>query len=184
MATSAVIFAPVRVQLDDARVFRSLRASDVEELAAFYNGLSDEARSFWHREPNGHALAVEHCEAIDRYDKLRLVVDRHGEIDAIYELSFAITGGDRERFASYGAPLDEAIDVRFGPCVRDSEKGTGLAVRLLHETALVAKREGRTNLVLWGGVQIENTRAQRFYVREGFREVGRTAEIIDMVRPA
>jgi GNAT superfamily N-acetyltransferase len=177
------MFAEVHVRLDAHRVLRSLRASDVEQLAAFYNGLGAESRLFWHRESDGHSVAVEHCDAIARYDKLRLVVDRQGEIDAIAELSFAIPDSDHERFASYGVPLDERSDVRFGPCVRDALKGTGLAVRLVHETALVAKREGRANLVLWGGVQVENTRAYRFYVREGFREVGRTAGSIDMIRP-
>ena len=176
-------FRPVLVQLDAERVFRSLHASDVDELAAFYDGLSDEARSFWHRDPDGRAVAAEHCDAIDRYDKLRLVARRAGAIDAVFELSFAITDGDHERFASYGASLDEANDVRFGPCVRESEKGTGLASRLLEETARIAQREGRRNLVLWGGVQVENLRAYRFYEREGFREVSRTGEVIDMVRP-
>lgn len=177
-------FDPVRVALADGRIFRSLQPSDVDKLAAFYDGLSEESRSFWHRDPNGQALAVEHCEAIDRYDKLRMVVDGGTHLAAIYELSFAITRGDFDRYLTYGVTLSEESDVRFGPCVHDSEKGSGLAVTLLAETARVAIREGRSNLILWGGVQPENTRARRFYVREGFEEVGQQGGIIDMMRPA
>jgi len=67
--------------------------------------------------------------------------------------------------------------------VRDDEQGSGLATRLLAETARIALREGRNRLILWGGVQPENRRARRFYEREGFSEVGRTPLIIDMMRP-
>ena len=93
-------FDPVHVTLEHGRVFRSLRATDVEKLAAFYDGMSDESRSFWHRDPNGHALAVAHCEAIDRYDKLRMVVDNGDGLAALYELSFAITQADADRNAT------------------------------------------------------------------------------------
>jgi GNAT superfamily N-acetyltransferase len=177
-------FAPVFVQLNADRVFRSLRARDVESLVAFYDGLGDEARSFWQRDADGHALAAEHCGDIDRYDKLRLVLDTPDGITELYELTFTIPEGDRARFAAYGCELREDTDVRFGPCVADSEKGTGLATRLLNETALIARREGRTRLLLWGGVQQDNARARRFYAREGFHEVGQTGDIIDMVRRA
>ena len=127
-------------------------------------------------------MAREHCDAIDRFDKLRLVADDGHGIVAVFELSFSIPDGDHARFAVYGHRLDERTDVRFGPCVRDDEQGSGLAPRLLAETARIARRERRSRLILWGGVQPENQRARRFYEREGFSEVGRTPSIIDMVR--
>ena len=122
-------------------------------------------------------------DAIDQFDKLRLVASDGSTIVAVFELSFSIPDGDHTRFAAYGVSLDERTDVRFGPCVRDDERGSGLASRLLAETTRIALREGRSRLILWGGVQPDNRRARRFYEREGFSEVGRTPAIIDMVRP-
>lgn len=177
-------FAPVLVRLDGWGSFRSLRPDDVEALGDFYNGLSQRSREFWHRHPDGAALAKQHCDDIDRYDKLRLILEHSAKIAAVFELSFSIPQGDQERFAAYGQSLSEATDVRFGPCVLDSVHGSGLAPVLLRHTAAIARREGRRRLVLWGGVQIENERARRFYLREGFVEVGRTADLVDMVRPA
>lgn len=177
-------FEPVEVQLPDRRVvFRSLTTVDLDGLASFYDSLSDRTRAFWHRDADARTLARDHCDAIDKFDKLRLVVDDGAAIVAVFELSFSIPDGDRARFAAYGLTLDERTDVRFGPCVGDDEQGSGLAPRLLAETARIALRAGRNRLVLWGGVQPENRRARRFYEREGFSEVGRTPSTIDMVRP-
>ena len=179
-----VEFQPVKVQLPDrGLVFRSLETADLEALGTFYGGLSARTREFWHRQANARTLAREHCDAIDRFDKLRLVADDGIMIVAVFELSFSIPKEDHERFAVYGLSLDERTDARFGPCVRDDEHGSGLAPRLFAETARIAWREGRSRLILWGGVQHENHRARRFYEREGFSEVGRTGSIIDMVRP-
>ena len=86
------------------------------------------------------------------FDKLRLVADDGSAIVAVFERSFSIPDGDHARFAAYGVSLDERTDVRFGPCVRDDQQGSGLASRLLAETARIAMREGRTRLILWGGV--------------------------------
>jgi RimJ/RimL family protein N-acetyltransferase len=36
----------------------------------------------------------------------------------------------------------------------------------------IARRLGRTRIILWGGVMIENARARAFYRRAGFRPVG------------
>ena len=177
-------FESVEVQLPDRGVvFRSLATTDVDLLASFYGSLSDRTRAFWHRDADADTLARDHCDAIDQFDKLRLVADDGSAIVAVFELSFSIPDGDHARFAAYGVSLDERTDVRVGPCVRDDEQGSGLASRLLAETARIAMREGRTRLVLWGGVLPENRRARRFYEQEGFFEVGRTASTIDMVRP-
>lgn len=155
-----VEFQPVRVELPDrGLVFRSLETADLEVLEAFYGALSPRTREFWHRQADARMLAAEHCDAIDRFHKLRLVADDRMRIVAVFELSFAIPDGDHERFAAYGLSLDERTDARFGPCLRDDEQGSGLAPRLLTETARIASREDRSKLILWGGVQHENHRA-------------------------
>ena len=177
-------FEPVEVRLPDRGVvFRSLATADLDALATFYGSLADRTRAFWHRDADARTLARDHCDAINRFDKLRLVADDGSALVAVFELSFSIPDGDHARFAAYSLTLDERADVRFGPCVRDDEQGSGLASRLLAETSRIALREGRSRLILWGGVQPDNRRARRFYEREGFYEVGRTSSTIDMVRP-
>lgn len=126
-----VEFQPVKVQLPDrGLVFRSLETADFEALEAFYRGLSARTREFCHRQADARKLAREHCDAIDRFDKLRLVADDGITIVAVFELSLSNPDGDHERFAAYGFRLDAKTHARFGPCLRDDEQGSGLAPRL------------------------------------------------------
>ena len=54
--------------------------------------------------------------------------------------------------------------------VRVAEKGGGLAVRLMDEALAWLQRDGRRPV--WLGVWSGNHRAQRFYARYGFEQVG------------
>ena len=123
-------FEPVEVQLPDRGVvFRSLATADRDRLASFYGSLSDRTRAFWHGDADAGILARDQCDAISRFDKLRLVADDGSVIVAVFELSFSIPDGDHARFAGYGVSLDERKDVRFGPsCVTTSRaRGSRLA---------------------------------------------------------
>src|SRR5438874_12740158 len=88
------------------------------------------------------AAAREMCEAINRYDKLRMVATADRSIVALFEFSFSITHADRERYRSYGIELDERIDCRFGPCITDAYQDLGLGSALLPLAMDVARRFG------------------------------------------
>ena len=49
-----------------------------------------DGREFWHRDADARTLARGHCDAIDQFDKLRLVADDGAAIVAVFELSFSI----------------------------------------------------------------------------------------------
>ncbi|MBW3624379.1 MAG: GNAT family N-acetyltransferase [Armatimonadetes bacterium] len=174
----------------DSLLFRPLRPDDAEPLREFLSSLSEQTRRFWSQDGYDLAAARELCKAIGRYDKLRLVAvpqSPPAKILALYEFSFGIPESCHVRFRSYGIPLDEVTDCRFGPCVRDELQGGGLASALMVPTFDIARRFGKTRVFLWGGVLADNHRAIRFYLRHGFTEVGRfTAhdgeECIDMIR--
>ena len=88
------------------------------------------------------------------------------------EFSFGIPAGDLARFHSYGIPLSESTDFRFGPCVRDELRGTGLANALMPLVVDVATFFNKSRILLWGGVFLSNIRAIRFYEKHGFRQAG------------
>jgi diamine N-acetyltransferase len=152
-----------------------LLATDIDVLADFLAGLGPETRRFWQRDRFDRVAARELCEAIARYDKLRLVAVPAGKprrILALYEFSFGLPPGDLKRYASYGIPLDESTDCRFGPCVRDELQGSGLASALMPPTFDIARRFGKQRILLWGGVLTANQRAVRFYEKHGFEPAG------------
>eukprot|EP01121_Diplochlamys_sp_Union-15-3_P022413 TRINITY_DN9533_c0_g1_i4.p1 TRINITY_DN9533_c0_g1~~TRINITY_DN9533_c0_g1_i4.p1 ORF type:complete len:204 (-),score=22.48 TRINITY_DN9533_c0_g1_i4:92-703(-) len=157
-------------------LFRPIVPSDKQELTTFLISLSHDTRLKWHRDSFDSKEAEEVCDAIAKYDKLRLIgIDSKQPENGILawnEYSFGIPEGDISRYESYGISLNEKYDCRWGPCVRDDVQGKGLASLLMPATFDIARRFGKKRMILWGGVYPDNYAAVKFYKRHGFRTVG------------
>lgn len=155
-------------------VLRPLEPRDRARLTVFFNGLSARSRLYGGVFGDTTARAVEYCDAIGRFDKLRLLLCIGGEDEravGLIELSFDVVTADVDRFRGYGVDLGWA-DARFGLCVADGFQGTGAAALASRAAFEITKAFGRTRLILWGGVLDVNVRARRFYRRLGFAELG------------
>ncbi|MET7644270.1 GNAT family N-acetyltransferase [Streptomyces sp. NPDC005426] len=164
-----------RLALNDAPevVFRPLVRTDADRLAEFLAGLSHESRRLSTFDGYGLATAQELCDAIARYDKLRLVLEEvpSGRIVGLLEFSLDLPPGDLARYREAGIRLGPA-DCRFGPTLADDYQGRGVGTRVFPLVADVARRFGRRRIILWGGVLADNPRAIRFYRKNGFHSVG------------
>ncbi len=166
------------VQLPDGEsaLFRPLMPEDDVRLALFLNDLSPLTRRFSTFSGYDLTVAREMCAAINRYDKLRLVVQHpaepSGRLIALLEFSFAITASDQQRFRAYGINLDARTDCRFGPTIADNYQNQGLGSLLFPYIVDIARRFGQTRVILWGGVFASNRRAIRYYTKNGFRKLG------------
>lgn len=176
-------------------VLRPLQGGDVELLARFLEGLSPTTRAFSTFDSYDRTAAQALCDAINRYDKLRFVVEdvgaenavgESGAIVGLMEFSFGIPEGDVQRYQRYGMVLDGRVDCRFGPTLADGYQDRGLGSALFPHLVDVARRFGKQRIVLWGGVFAANMRAIRFYEKQGFVRAGAFAgangqEVIDML---
>jgi GNAT superfamily N-acetyltransferase len=155
-------------------LLRPLAPTDAGRLAGFLAGLSPESRRFSTFDGYDLAAARGLCDAIARYDKLRLVLEEppSGRIAGLLELSLAITPADSARYAASGVRLSESTDCRFGPTLADDHQGRGLGTLVLPHVVEAARLLGRTRIILWGGVRADNVRARRYYEKNGFRPVG------------
>ena len=169
-------------------ILEPLSSSHEEALAAFFGDLSHQTRRFY-SVTDGGRLAHEHCAAIARYDKLRLVLRNadEGAIVALVEFSFDLTDGDLERFATYGLGLRPETDCRWGLCVADEWQGRGVGTAMAPPSFEIARRFGRERVILWGGVQAANSTAVIYYRTVGFTATGRFTnddgiECVDMLR--
>ncbi|MEU0298015.1 GNAT family N-acetyltransferase [Streptomyces sp. NPDC006175] len=155
-------------------VFRPLTHADCERLACFLEGLSPESRRLSTFGGYGIVAARELCDAIARYDKLRLVLEEvpSSRIVGLLELGLALTPSDIARYGEAGIDLTELTDCRFGPTLADDYQGRGVGTLALPLIRDVARRLGRTRIILWGGVLADNARAIRYYEKNGFRPVG------------
>jgi GNAT superfamily N-acetyltransferase len=160
----------------ESALFRPLMPEDDVRLAQFLKDLSPLTRRFSTFSGYDLTAAREMCEAINRYDKLRLVVqgpaEPSGRLIALFEFSFAITTADQQRFRAYGINLDARTDCRFGPTIADEYQNQGLGNLLFPHIVDIARRFGQTRVILWGGVFARNGRAIRYYEKNGFRRLG------------
>lgn len=151
--------------------FRPLLSNDDVKLAEFLENLQPQTRVYSTQNSYDITGARELCFAINRYDKLRLIALINNEIIiALFEFSLSIVEDDYKRFReNYNIELNEKIDVRFGPCISDEYQNRHLGQWLLQKTKIIARQMGKERLILWGGVNIDNKRARRFYEKVGFQ---------------
>ncbi len=79
--------------------------------------------------------------------------------------------GDYERYLSYGTLPDPYYDCTVAPSVADAWQGKGIGDLLMQFILKEVKRKQYRRIVLWGGVQSDNSRAVRFYAKYNFTRV-------------
>ncbi|THA34587.1 GNAT family N-acetyltransferase [Streptomyces sp. A1277] len=132
-------------------VFRPLTQADTGCLADFLDALSSESRRLSTFDGYDLATARKMCDAIARYDKLRLVLADvvSARIIGLVEFSLALTSGDIARYQEAGVRLAERSDCRFGPTPADAYQGRGIGTLIFPLVTEVARLLGRSRITLW-----------------------------------
>jgi GNAT superfamily N-acetyltransferase len=163
----------ITIKNGENTIVRPLLPTDVNELTFFLQQLSPETRRLSTFNSYDLAMAQELCDAINRYDKLRFVLEnQEKKIVGLLEFSFDIPGSDAERFKNYGITLSSAADCRFGPTLADDYQDKGVGSQVLPFIFEIAKKFGRSRMILFGGVLNDNPRAIRYYEKNGFTKAG------------
>ena len=155
-------------------ILRPLEHKDVKLLAEFLENLSPQTREFYRIDSYDLSAAKEMCDAINKYDKLRFVVVNKStnQLIALFEYSFDIPNGDKERFLKYDIRLNSKTDCRMGPCISDSYQNRGIGSVSFPYLVDVARQFGQKRMILWGGVFEKNKRGINFYIKNGFKKLG------------
>lgn len=153
----------------ESLILRPLVPEDVVALTDFLQNLTEKTRKLSTFASYDAVMAQELCDAINRYDKLRFVLDStEKKIVGLLEFSLDIPAGDSERFKEYGFDLSSNTDCRFGPTLADTYQDKGVGSKILPSLFDLAKRFGKERMILFGGVLAENQRAIHFYLKKGF----------------
>jgi len=153
---------------------RPLRSQDADAFADFLESLSAATRARYQPHPLTRAEAHRVCAEIER------VADPAWRFAAVDETS-AILGyvladadfspAEMTRYHGYGLPLDHSVDCRIAPVVADAAQGRGLGCALMAFSIDSLAAAGRRRIILFGGTQADNERAQKMYRRMGFIQV-------------
>ncbi len=142
-----------------------------DAMCAYFARLSNQTRRYF----GPHAF--DRQTVIDRVcsgDLLGFVaIDQvNGELAAYTVVKPGYLDFEMERLASYGLVFDGESDYTIAPSVADAYQSKGLGSRFFaFVLAQLRDRDGK-KVVLWGGVQTENTRAYHFYLKQGFEVLG------------
>ncbi len=79
---------------------------------------------------------------------------------------------DVPRLEQYRQPLQHDAAYTFAPSVKDDWQSTGIGQLMMNFVRAEMQRRNIHQLVLWGGVQVSNEKAVRFYYKNGFRLLG------------
>lgn len=162
---------------DKKFLLRPLEHINEPKIIHLIDNLSEKTKLFYsyHSHINSSSvIAKEMCEAINKYDKVRFVLENESadEIIGLFEFSLDIPSGDLERFQEYTIQLSSKTDCRIAPLLRDDYQSQGLATSVLPIMTNIARKFGRKRIILWGGVRQDNPQAIRFYEKNGFEKLG------------
>ncbi len=79
---------------------------------------------------------------------------------------------DYPRLQQYGATIAYNECYSIAPSVTDAWQSVGVGQIVFDHVLDELKKRNAKQLILWGGVQLDNTKAIRFYYKNGFRSLG------------
>lgn len=95
-----------------------------------------------------------------------------GRIIAYTVLKKGYLQHDYPRLQQYGVPISYDHCYTVAPSVTDEWQSAGLGQLVFNYILNEMKNRQVKQLILWGGVQIDNVKAVRFYQKNGFRSLG------------
>lgn len=154
-------------------IFRELEKTDVDLLAGYFLGLSEETRSKY----GPHPFTAEHARVLcnlpkDTADRYIVITQDQAEIIGYFIVEYADAPSEAKRYKSQGIDLVPKLDPLFAPSMADAYQNRGLASLVMPLIVDVVKKGGARSLVLMGGTLETNSRAIAFYEKSGFRRHG------------
>ncbi|CAF3245897.1 unnamed protein product [Rotaria socialis] len=151
-------------------LFRPLLRDDIFAVQQFLECLSEATRQYATHPSYDLECAQRYCNEIDHDDILRMVaISEDKKIIALFEFNFRLGEFDIKRYRTYGLELNPISDVQFAPCISDEYQSQHLGTKLLHAMIDLAKHFGKSRLIAWDGVLIDNKQAIRFYEKNNFK---------------
>lgn len=154
-------------------LLRKLTSDDFDSLAGYLQNLGPETvRRFGPHGFDKQSISDLYQNPEEYYAYIALDT----ETSAIIAYSVIKTGyleHDGYRLQSYGLTPDGKTDCTFAPSVADLWQSQGVGNSLFQFILNDLKTKGIKRIILWGGVQSDNTRAVNYYLKNGFKLVGR-----------
>lgn len=152
---------------------RMLCFNEYERLFEYLSLLSPETKKRFGPHPFDRQSIMEIFNKSDHYRGYLAVDTENSEIIAYSIVKQGYLEHDRFRLESYGLTLNSMTDVTYAPSVADAWQSQGVGNQLFHYMLGDLKQRRIKRIILWGGVQADNEKAVKFYLKNGFRVLGK-----------
>lgn len=163
---------------------RKLQQGDLENLSHYLQNLSEDSKRRYGPHPFDLHSILEFYQNSDlHWAYIAETIDTH-EIIAYSIIKFGILEADKQRYLSYGMELNHQTDCEFAPSVADAWQSCGIGNGMFQFVLEELKKTDIRRMVLWGGVQADNEKAVRYYLKHGFKNMGQfthNGENFDMI---
>jgi diamine N-acetyltransferase len=149
-----------------------LSANDLDALLHYLNHLSNETKKRFGPHPFDKAAVIDFYNQPEIHQGFVAFDTATGTIIAYAIIKTGYLQHDSPRLQSYGIQLSSHTDSTFAPSVADEWQGLGIGNSLFHFILSVLKPKGVKRIILWGGVQADNTNAVNYYTKNGFTILG------------
>lgn len=153
-------------------LLRRLDSNDFEKLALYLEELSTTTKTRF----GPHSFNLEGINRFYRNENKYMgyiATDTEtNDIVAYSIIKYGCLQHDVFRLQSYGLIVDDSTDFSFAPSVADAWQNFGIGQALLHFIITDIKWLGVKRMLLWGGVQADNTNAIHYYEKNNFKKLG------------
>jgi GNAT superfamily N-acetyltransferase len=152
-------------------IFNTFQLSEKDHLLNYFNGLSVESKARFAPHPFTSESVSEIVSNSSYYQFVAKTLDE----DLIIAYAILKKGWlqfENPRLESYGLKPCEG-DFTIAPSVADGWQGRGLGTQFFMYLIDYAKHHlNAKRFILWGGVQSDNSKAVKLYLKCGFEELG------------
>ena len=165
---------------------RPLQKDDLPGLVQYFENLSEKTRSFYGPHPFDEATLDALCRGT--YENFQTIVVEQDKVIVGYTvIKRGYSEGELYRYPNYDMIMDPEHHFLYAPSIADAHQSKGIGSIMLQYVEDYLQSQGATSLILWGGVQIRNQRAIRYYEKNGFVKLGEFhydgLDNWDMVKP-
>jgi diamine N-acetyltransferase len=149
-----------------------LSTNDLDALLYYLDHLSNETKKRFGPHPFDRAAVINFYKDPESHKGFVAFDTATGAIIAYAIIKTGYLHHDSQRLQSYGLSLSNLTDCTYAPSVADEWQGLGIGNSLFHFILSVLKPLAFERIILWGGVQADNTNALNYYTKNSFTILG------------
>lgn len=153
-------------------LLRKLNPGDFDKLVNYFQHLTPETLRRYGPHKFDKQSLIGIYQNSDEFKGYVAVDMETSEIIAYSVIKVGYLEHDSSRLKSYGIIPDPKTDCTFAPSVADEWQSRGIGNSLFHFMLSDLKTYGIKRIILWGGVQSDNTKAVNYYLKNGFSKAG------------